>query len=104
MTDIGYKGKSEVLAWIPGKSVPDRLTGLSYMKFLRKSDLNWAFFPVSEDARKFAEMSLRQEPSNRQEVVTMYLLLAAACEKLNDPAAAESAHAKARQLVDANQP
>ena len=31
-------GKSvEVIAWIPGKSVPDRLTGLSYMKFLRKN-------------------------------------------------------------------
>lgn len=45
----------EVFAWIPGKVVPDRLTGLSYMRFLRKSDLNWAFFPVSEDARKFLE-------------------------------------------------
>lgn len=45
----------EVIAWIPGKVVPDRLTGLSYMKFLRKSDLNWAFLPVSEDARKFQE-------------------------------------------------
>ncbi len=43
----------EVLTWIPGKSVPDRLTGLTYMKFLRKGDLNWAFVPVSEDARKF---------------------------------------------------
>lgn len=53
---LAEAGKSvEVLAWIPGKSVPDRLTGLSYMKFLRKSDLNWAFFPVSEDARKFTE-------------------------------------------------
>ncbi len=49
-------GKSvEVIAWIPGKSVPDRLTGLSYMKFLRKNDLNWAYFPVSDDARKFLE-------------------------------------------------
>ena len=45
----------EVLAWIPGKTVPDRLTGLSYMKFLRQSDLNWAVIPVSEDARKFIE-------------------------------------------------
>lgn len=45
----------EVLAWIPGKVVPDRLTGLSYMKFLRKSELNWAFLPVSEDAKKFLE-------------------------------------------------
>jgi hypothetical protein len=53
---LSEAGKSvEVLAWIPGKSVPDRLTGLTYMKFLKKSDLNWAFFPVSEDARKFAE-------------------------------------------------
>jgi len=43
----------EVITWIPGKSVPDRLTGLSYMKFLRKSDLNWAFIPVSDDAREF---------------------------------------------------
>ena len=47
-------GKSvEVMAWIPGKNVPDRLTGLTYMKFLRRTDLNWAFFPVSDDARKF---------------------------------------------------
>jgi hypothetical protein len=43
----------EVLTWIPGKSVPDRLTGLTYMKYLRKEDLNWAFVPVSEDAKKF---------------------------------------------------
>ncbi|MBE0668150.1 MAG: hypothetical protein IH593_10850 [Bacteroidales bacterium] len=47
-------GKSvEVMAWIPGRIVPDRLTGLTYMKFLRKTDLNWAFIPVSEDAKKF---------------------------------------------------
>ncbi len=53
---LSEAGKSiEVIAWIPGKTVPDRLTGLSYMKFLRKSDLNWAFFPVSDDARKFTE-------------------------------------------------
>ena len=43
----------EVLTWVPGKSVPDRLTGLSYMKFLKKGDLNWAFIPVSVDARDF---------------------------------------------------
>ena len=47
-------GKSvEVMTWIPGKNVPDRLTGLTYMRFLRKTDLNWAFIPVSDDARKF---------------------------------------------------
>jgi len=33
--------------------VPDRLTGLSYMKFLKKEDLNWAFIPVSGDAKEF---------------------------------------------------
>lgn len=43
----------KVLTWIPGKSVPDRLTGLTYMKFLRKGDLNWAFVPVSDDAKNF---------------------------------------------------
>jgi len=43
----------EVIAWIPGKSVPDKLTGLTYMKFLRKNDLNWVYLPVSEDARSF---------------------------------------------------
>jgi hypothetical protein len=43
----------EVMVWIPGKSVPDRLTGITYMKFLRKTDLNWAFMPVSEDAKQF---------------------------------------------------
>jgi hypothetical protein len=43
----------EVLTWVPGKSVPDRLTGLSYMKFLKQRDLNWAFIPVSHDARDF---------------------------------------------------
>jgi hypothetical protein len=43
----------EVLTWIPGKSVPDRLTGLSYMKFLRKGDLSWNFIPSSGDAREF---------------------------------------------------
>ncbi|MCU0458648.1 MAG: hypothetical protein MUE37_06105 [Bacteroidales bacterium] len=53
---LAEAGKSvEVMAWIPGKSVPDRLTGLSYMRFLRKSDLNWALLPVSDDARKFVE-------------------------------------------------
>ena len=53
---LSETGKSvEVIAWIPGKIVPDRLTGLSYMKFLRKTDLNWAFFPVSDDAKKFLE-------------------------------------------------
>lgn len=51
---LAEMGKSvEVMAWIPGKSVPDRLTGLTYMKFLRKSDLNWALLPVSEDAKEF---------------------------------------------------
>jgi hypothetical protein len=43
----------EVLAWIPGKSVPDRLTGLTYMRFIRKGDLNWAFIPVSQDSKEF---------------------------------------------------
>ena len=43
----------EVLTWVPGKSVPDRLTGLSYMKFLKKGDINWAFIPASGDAREF---------------------------------------------------
>lgn len=53
---LSESGKSvEVMAWIPAKSVPDRLTGLSYMKFLRKTDLNWAFFPASEDAKQFIE-------------------------------------------------
>lgn len=51
---LSESGKSvEVMAWIPGKIVPDRLTGLTYMKFLRATDLNWALFPVSEDAKKF---------------------------------------------------
>lgn len=51
---LSEMGKSvEVMAWIPGKSVPDRLTGLSYMKFLRKTDLNWALLPVSEDSKGF---------------------------------------------------
>jgi len=48
------EGKSvEVIAWIPGKTVPDRLTGLTYMKFLKKNDLNWFYIPASEDARQF---------------------------------------------------
>ncbi len=51
-------GKSvEVMTWIPGKIVPDRLTGLTYMKFLRRTDLNWAFIPVSEDAKRFISNS-----------------------------------------------
>ena len=34
---LSESGKSvEVIAWIPGRDVPDKLTGLSYMKFLRK--------------------------------------------------------------------
>ncbi|HUW91903.1 MAG TPA: hypothetical protein VMV74_01970 [Bacteroidales bacterium] len=45
----------EVLAWIPGKIVPDRMTGLTYMKFLRQTDLNWFFIPKSEDFRLFAK-------------------------------------------------
>ncbi len=53
---LSESGRSvEVMAWIPGKNVPDRLTGLSYMKFLRAKDLNWAYIPVSEDAKKFIE-------------------------------------------------
>jgi len=51
LTDMGKS--VEVMVWIPGKNVPDRLTGLTYMKFLRKTDLSWAFFPISEDARRF---------------------------------------------------
>jgi hypothetical protein len=51
LTDMGKR--VEVMAWIPGKSVPDRLTGLTYMMFLRKTDLSWAFFPISDDAKKF---------------------------------------------------
>jgi len=51
---LSEAGKSvEVMAWIPSKNVPDRLTGLTYMKFLRKGDLSWAFIPASEDAKKF---------------------------------------------------
>jgi hypothetical protein len=51
---LSEEGKRvEVIAWIPSKNVPDRLTGLTYMKFLRKGDLNWAFIPVSEDAKNF---------------------------------------------------
>jgi len=51
---LSEMGKSvEVMTWIPGKIVPDRLTGLTYMRFLRQTDLNWAFLPVSEDADKF---------------------------------------------------
>ncbi|MDZ7636369.1 MAG: hypothetical protein U5L72_18855 [Bacteroidales bacterium] len=48
-------GKSvEVMAWIPGKSVPDRLTGLTYMKFLRKTRTSTGpLLPVSEDAKEF---------------------------------------------------
>ena len=44
---------TEVLAYIPGKEVSDRLTGLSYMKFLRPNDLSFTFIPVSDDAREF---------------------------------------------------
>ncbi len=51
---LAEMGKSvEVMVWIPGKIVPDRLTGLTYMKFLRRTDLNWAYMPVSEDAKQF---------------------------------------------------
>jgi len=53
---LAEMGKSvEVMVWIPGKVVPDRLTGLTYMKFLRRADLNWAYMPVSEDAKQFME-------------------------------------------------
>lgn len=49
-------GKSvEVLTWIPGKTVPDRLTGLTNMKFLRRTDLNWNFLPSSADAKAFID-------------------------------------------------
>lgn len=53
---LAEMGKSvEVMAWISGRSVPDRLTGLTYMSFIRKEDLNWAYMPVSEDSKAFAE-------------------------------------------------
>lgn len=53
---MAEEGKNvEVLTWIPGKMVSDRLTGLSYMKFFKKTDLNWTFIPSSEDTDKFAE-------------------------------------------------
>jgi hypothetical protein len=45
----------EVLAWIPGKSVPDRLTGLTNMRFLKETDISWNFLPVSEDAKSFMD-------------------------------------------------
>lgn len=49
-------GKSvDMIVWIPGSTVPDRLGGHSHMTFLKKSDLNWAFIPVSADARKFLD-------------------------------------------------
>jgi hypothetical protein len=44
---------TEVLAYIPGKEVSDRLTGLTYMKFLRSSDLSFTYTPVSDDAKAF---------------------------------------------------
>lgn len=45
----------EVLAWIPEKEVSDRLTGLAYMKFIKSTDLNISFIPVSTDAKAFIE-------------------------------------------------
>ncbi len=56
MTETGKR--VEVLAWIPGKEVPDRLTGLSYMKFLRTKDLGLTYIPKSADARAFMERKL----------------------------------------------
>jgi len=53
LTDTGKT--VEVLAWVPDKTVPDRLTGLTYMRFLKKTDLNLTYVPVSEDARLFIE-------------------------------------------------
>jgi len=44
---------TEVLAFIPGKEVSDRLTGLTSMKFLRSSDLSFTYTPVSDDAKAF---------------------------------------------------
>jgi hypothetical protein len=43
----------EVLAWIPGKTVSDKLIGLTNMKFLKTTDINFAFIPFSEDAKSF---------------------------------------------------
>jgi hypothetical protein len=51
MTESGKQ--TEVLAYIPGKDVSDRLTGLTHMRFLRSSDLSFAFIPVSDDAKDF---------------------------------------------------
>ncbi len=55
LTDSGRS--VEVIVWIPGKSVPDKLTGLSYLKFLRRSDLKWNLFPVSDDVQRFMNTS-----------------------------------------------
>jgi len=43
----------EVLAFVPGKEVTDRLTGLTYMRFLRSTDLSFTYVPVSDDAKLF---------------------------------------------------
>lgn len=53
MADTGKR--VEVLAWIPGKDVSDRLTGVTYLKFLRTQDLSFNFIPSSADARLFIE-------------------------------------------------
>jgi hypothetical protein len=76
-------GKSvEVMTWIPGKSVPDRLTGLTYMKFLRRKDLNWAFFPISEDARTFNstkfDLIIDINPSNLFQLTCLVAMTTAA--------------------------
>src|SRR5665648_50777 len=53
MTELGKT--VEIMTWIPDNNVPDRLTGLTSMRFLRESDLNWFFIPKTEDSRQFME-------------------------------------------------
>jgi tetratricopeptide (TPR) repeat protein len=52
-----------------------------------------------DQARWYAEAALRQKSDNPQEAARTYLLLAAACEKLSDRAAADAAMAQARRLA-----
>lgn len=87
-----FAAAEEALKTVVGKR-PDLSIGYSGLAklYLQTGQL--------DQARWFAEAALRMRPAAADEMVQTYLVLAAACQRLGDQAAAESALAEAQKLA-----
>lgn len=45
--------ETKILAYYPGKVLPDRLTAIRYLTCIKRDDLNFFYIPVSNESEKF---------------------------------------------------